>query len=600
MSHENYDKLIDNYFNENKDHYLKLENDPLETTIREINKQLNTLNREKHISHRLFTKIKIKNAKIGTFNLIPKLHKPGVFGVRPLVNCIGHPTSNICIFIDVMLNEIIRKIDHILKDSQNLIQLAETFDINELNAKLTVGDFSNLYTNILKEKALEIIPDFLKDKLTSSDIDILGFKQLLAIIFENNIFKAKNEYYVQKIGVAMGCCCGPSIANIFLYILETKWLLVHRPLHYFRFIDDVFIISTNQIDTSNYQSYFFNLIINFIESEEVIFLDLRISINRTLSKLNFKLYIKPTNTQAYLKPSSNHPQHIFKNIPKSLLIRTRRICSEYSDYLFESNNLCFKLAERGYDLKKCFKIANGIGNQNRQELIKYKPKLDVYSNKTNQINVKFTFDSTITALKKYVTNSFAKIQKMHMDSIPNMQLKTINQVQPNFKMILISGFKLNNRTPFSYQQCNKNKCVTCKYAASGSCYIETESFTLPILANSSCDTMNCIYVIKCVKCNKFYIGQTNNLKKRLSTHLSSIRKFSLIKENIMEVAEHFNLIDHDYINDLKFWIIKKDLSQVNERLTLENIIIHLFLQREVPILNAIQPSIYKITNLNLG
>ena len=68
----------------------------------------------------------------------------------------------------------------------------------------------------------------------------------------------------------------------------------------------------------------------------------------------------------------------------------------------------------------------------------------------------------------------------------------------------------------------------------------------------------------------------------------------------MEVAEHFNLIDHDYINDLKFWIIKKDLSQVNERLTLENIIIHLFLQREVPILNAIQPSIYKITNLNLG
>ena len=51
---------------------------------------------------------------------------------------------------------------------------------------------------------------------------------------------------------------------------------------------------------------------------------------------------------------------------------------------------------------------------------------------------------------------------------------------------------------------------------------------------------------------------------------------------------------------LKFWIIKKDLSQIRERLTLENIIIHLFLQREIPILNAIEPSIYKITNFNLG
>ena len=601
MSHANYDKLIDNYFNENIEHYTKLDNDPLDTTIREINKQLNSLNRDKHISHRLLNKIKIKKAKIGTFNIIPKLHKPGVFGVRPLVNCIGHPTSNICIFIDVILNEIIRLIAHILKDSQNLIQLAETFYVSEMNAKLTVGDFSNLYTNILKEKAIEIIPEFLKDKLASLDIDIIGFRQLLIIIFENSIFKAKNDYYVQKIGVAMGCCCGPSIANIFLYILETKWLHIHKPLHYFRFIDDVFIISTNKIDALLYQSFFFNLKIDFIESEEVIFLDLRISINQTLSKLNFKLYIKPTNTQAYLKPTSNHPQHIFKNIPKSLLIRTRRICSEYSDYLFESNNLCFKLAERGYDIKKCFKVANGIGNQNRQELIKYKPKInDFCLNNKNQINVKFTYDSSITALKQYATNSFTKLQKTHLDSISNIQLKTINQLQPNFKMMLISGFKLNNFVLFNYSSCNKTKCITCKYAAIESCCIQSDSFTLPVLANSSCDSTNCIYVIKCEKCNKFYIGQTNNMKKRLSTHLSSIRKFSLVKENVMEVAEHFNLKDHDYTKDLKFWIIKKDLSQTYERLTLENIIIHLFMQREIPILNAIQPSIYKITNFNLG
>ena len=63
----------------------------------------------------------------------------------------------------------------------------------------------------------------------------------------------------------------------------------------------------------------------------------------------------------------------------------------------------------------------------------------------------------------------------------------------------------------------------------------------------------------------------------------------------MEVAENFNLKGHDYTKNLKFWIIKKNLSQMNERLTL-----HLLMQRQIPILNAIQPSIYKITNFNLS
>jgi hypothetical protein len=60
---------------------LMIDNDPLDTTIREINKKLNILYRGngKHISHRLLNKIKIKKVKIGTFNIIPKLHKPGVF-----------------------------------------------------------------------------------------------------------------------------------------------------------------------------------------------------------------------------------------------------------------------------------------------------------------------------------------------------------------------------------------------------------------------------------------------------------------------------------------------------------------------------------------
>ena len=40
----------------------------------------------------------------------------------------------------------------------------------------------------------------------------------------------------------MGSLCGPYIANLFVYIYEKKWMFIHKPLIYLRFIDDLFII----------------------------------------------------------------------------------------------------------------------------------------------------------------------------------------------------------------------------------------------------------------------------------------------------------------------------------------------------------------------
>jgi len=47
----------------------------------------------------------------------------------------------------------------------------------------------------------------------------------------------------------MGTKCGPSIANVYLYILEIQFLKIHRPLFYSRFIDDIFIIVSSGFET---------------------------------------------------------------------------------------------------------------------------------------------------------------------------------------------------------------------------------------------------------------------------------------------------------------------------------------------------------------
>ncbi|RMZ95123.1 hypothetical protein BpHYR1_042245, partial [Brachionus plicatilis] len=95
------------------------------------------------------------------------------------------------------------------------------------------------------------------------------------------------------------------------------------------------------------------------------------------------LYIKPTNCQPYLLTSSNHPSHIFDNIPTSLFIRIRRICSSLIDYLSNSRNLLIHLLKKGYSYKKISGIARQVGELDRSALLPYKNK------EKNEANTKF-------------------------------------------------------------------------------------------------------------------------------------------------------------------------------------------------------------------
>ena len=40
----------------------------------------------------------------------------------------------------------------------------------------------------------------------------------------------------------MGLICGPSIANLFVFIYEKSCLNIHKPLINYRFIDDLFMV----------------------------------------------------------------------------------------------------------------------------------------------------------------------------------------------------------------------------------------------------------------------------------------------------------------------------------------------------------------------
>jgi hypothetical protein len=206
----------------------------------------------------------------------------------------------------------------------------------------------------------------------------------------------------------MGCKCGPSLANMYLYTLEYKYINRNPQMIYLRFIDDIFIASPSELDKKELCGQFPNLTLNIVGNDTVNFLDLNISYDSILSLLNFPLYIKPTNTFSYLLTDSNHPQQIFKNIPLSLFIRIRRICTNYWDYLYFSSLLIIQLCKRGYNLNEIRKIAHQVGKNNQRNLLPHK----IRPKKDQESNVFFfcKYNSNIIELKRHLISAFKQKQ----------------------------------------------------------------------------------------------------------------------------------------------------------------------------------------------
>jgi len=96
------------------------------------------------------------------------------------------------------------------------------------------------------------------------------------------------------------------------------------------------MVLKSKLDFSKFEKNFKYLKLTMNSGKIVNFLDLDVSFNNVTKKLDFLVYTKPTNNFSYLRLKSDHPKHIFYNIPKALFIRNRRICSDYYNYI----NIC--------------------------------------------------------------------------------------------------------------------------------------------------------------------------------------------------------------------------------------------------------------------
>ena len=406
ISNELYENNVIKYLNEDSTYSL-INKDILPSVTSNINDTLYDLFNNGHISKRMLNKVKIKNvitSKFGSFRLLAKIHKP-IFSWRPIINCRNNPTSSISNVIDNLLKPIIQRTDTILKDSQNLIQKCQNITFSKKPVIYSM-DFSSLYSNMDQLDTANTLTDFMTPLLDSSHLSAFGFRSLLLLILNNNYFKYNSTIYKQIKGIAMGVICGHSLANLYLHIKETRWLFIHRPLFYGRFIDDIGYIDEYDLNLDEFKATFGNLELNITTGDSVVILDLIMKYDNITNKIKFSLYTKPTNNFGYLLNKSNHPEYIYYNIIKSLFIRIKRICTDHCDFIISSINLTNQLIQRGYDISmiiKVFKIVNSI---DRSSLLPYKDKIDI--RKENDILFFNQFNYNID-LKTLIQKSFLNI-----------------------------------------------------------------------------------------------------------------------------------------------------------------------------------------------
>ena len=157
-------------------------------------------------------------------------------------------------------------------------------------------------------RSLDIVHK-LFSKHFSNQREVTFLYNLLRHSLSHNTFTFFGRNYIQTNGCAMGKAYSPTLAN--LYMEEIDIFFSTNPLvkFYIRYIDDIFILWDDDVDSFQPCLETANIVIPGIEltveakKQSINFLDITVYKNNSGS-LNYLTYFKSTNFFQYLHPSS--------------------------------------------------------------------------------------------------------------------------------------------------------------------------------------------------------------------------------------------------------------------------------------------------------
>lgn len=561
LNRNDYEKLVYQHLCDTETYQIT----PIDlNNIMDVINQLVSTHREcLHEDERKFlTKFESRYSK---FYILPKIHKSQVIKTlcennsseyvdigscpsdlvsRPIVSNIESPTSHLSHLIDRLLNPFVDTINGYIRDTFDFLQKMP-WTVSR-NSKFVNLDVTSLYTVIPKDYGLNAIQYWLNKYPTKLDSRFSPqfILDSLNIILTYNIFKFKHCTYQQISGTAMGTKVAPKYAHLVMAFLELcvkSTCLKHFGsvitekifYHYWRFLDDIIIISDLNDEEINQLIAIFNnehcsFVFTYkISTENTHFLDVQINLNG--NQISTDIYHKPTDSLQYLHFYSHHPRHIKRNIPYCLAFRINRIVSSNDIKIERLNELKGNLLELKYPINlindaisKCFQDYNPKPKQNVSTSL-------FFSMPYNHQNVDFYQENILPKLKRLNENSYQETP---------IKITRCMKQPPNILRML------NMKQYFSVNKCNRPRCKTCKIIIINSKDILINCKLIYFNQDMNCQSKNVIYVIFCKTCDQFYIGETNMaLNIRMNLHRQHINK---PEYSILFVSSHLRHCKSNY------------------------------------------------------
>ena len=177
----------------------------------------------------------------------------------------------------------------------------------------------------------------------------------------------------------MGSRMAPCYANICMAELEENFLsgYPYKPLAYYRYIDDIFIISSHGLDlllnfTNSINNQHSNIIFTSnISTMSVNFLVVTIDLHG--GHISTNTYTKSTDTHAFLSYKSFLPRHIKQSIIYSQFIRYKRICSNDDTFLNDATKIFKYFLAKQYPFSDILHDFNRVKQIDRHKLLSHTP-----------------------------------------------------------------------------------------------------------------------------------------------------------------------------------------------------------------------------------
>ena len=218
---------------------------------------------------------------------------------------------------------------------------------------LVASDVVRMYPTIIIEVAIDSLIAYLTLYEAQTKQRII-FKKLIIditiLVLNNNYLYFSTlptpehphttcRFFHQKKGLPIGSSCTPTIANIFMCMIELKAIRsaidnhIPPPLFYLRILDDIIAGYTSPEHSITYCALLKHATLEYTYESDLnsnIFMDIILykgsDYTRT-GKLSTCIFQKLTSKFTYMRPDSMIPEHIVRNFIISELNRIRLLCS---------------------------------------------------------------------------------------------------------------------------------------------------------------------------------------------------------------------------------------------------------------------------------